>query len=264
MKHIGNRTLGRVGIQSLPWGIGPAVPRNYFRKVLQPNTTIPYDPSSLIGFWPQDEQSGGVSYDRSGEGNVGAYTGVTLEEPGVPGIGMTCPLFDGVNDYNNIFSAGLAADFSGVAGTMLLPVKMYSATEWTDGNWHYFIHIYDDAQNYLRIVKHTTNNQLAWYYEAGNVQEIEFKGGVVTLDWIWLGMTWDFNAGVDGEVIYYYNGAQQGLTDTGLGVFVGPPLIMIIGAFDTTPQLPHKGWIGPVTLWTEAHTPAVMAYLSTP
>jgi hypothetical protein len=34
--------------------------------------------SSLIGYWPQDELSGTVAYDRSGNGRNGAYTGVSF------------------------------------------------------------------------------------------------------------------------------------------------------------------------------------------
>lgn len=64
----------------------------------------------LVGAWLQDEKSGAISYDRSGNDYHGAYTGVTLGQPGVPGMDMTSPLYDGANDYNNIHSAGFAND----------------------------------------------------------------------------------------------------------------------------------------------------------
>ena len=82
----------------------------YIYKVLTADEASGYDPSSLIGFWPQNELSGGVSIDHSGLGHDGAYTGVTLGQPGVPGMGMTSPFYDGANDFNNIYSAGLAND----------------------------------------------------------------------------------------------------------------------------------------------------------
>ena len=82
----------------------------YIYKVLTADEASGYDPSSLIGFWPQNELSGGVSIDHSGLGHDGAYTGVTLGQAGVPGMGMTSPLFDGANDFNNIYSADLAND----------------------------------------------------------------------------------------------------------------------------------------------------------
>ena len=50
-----------------------------------------------------------MSYDKSGHDFHGAYTTAT---PGVAGItpGLTAVSYDGTNDYNNIYSAGLAND----------------------------------------------------------------------------------------------------------------------------------------------------------
>jgi len=78
--------------------------KNYLDKALS------VEPANLIGLWLQNEASGAVSVDSSGHAHHGAYTGVTLGQPGVPGMGYTCPFYDGLNDYNNIYSAGLAND----------------------------------------------------------------------------------------------------------------------------------------------------------
>ena len=110
MKRLGKPAFSRLGMQGLPYGFGSQISLNYVRKVLRPNPIIPYDPTSLIGFWLQDEQAGGVSYDRSGLGHHGAYTGVTLGQPGVPGMGMTSAYYDGITDFDNIHSADLAND----------------------------------------------------------------------------------------------------------------------------------------------------------
>ena len=91
------------------WAMTP-MSMGYINKVLKPNSSIGYDPSSLVGFWPQNEKSGLVSIDHSGLGHHGAYQGVDLGRAGVPGMGMTSPFYDGVNDFNNIYSAGLAND----------------------------------------------------------------------------------------------------------------------------------------------------------
>ena len=64
----------------------------------------------LVGAWLQGEGAGLISYDSSGHGYNGAYTGVTLGQPGVPGMGYLSPFYDGANDFNNIYSAGLAND----------------------------------------------------------------------------------------------------------------------------------------------------------
>lgn len=64
-------------------------------------------PQNLIGYWPMWEGNGVVSFDNSPNGYDGAYTGVTLAQPGI-GDGRYSAFFDGVNDFNNIYSAGLA------------------------------------------------------------------------------------------------------------------------------------------------------------
>ncbi len=91
------------------WAMTPAL-MGYMRKVLTPNPSIGYDPSSLIGFWPQNELAGGVSIDHSGLGHDGAYTGVDLGQPGVPGMGMSSAGYGGATSFNNIHTAGFAND----------------------------------------------------------------------------------------------------------------------------------------------------------
>lgn len=89
---------------------GPGVPNAYIEKVLNPDADSGYDPSGLIGFWPQDESAGAVSIDHSGFVHNGAYTAVNLGQPGVPGMGLTSAGYDGATSFNNIYSAGLAND----------------------------------------------------------------------------------------------------------------------------------------------------------
>lgn len=65
---------------------------------------------NLVGLWAQNELAGGVSIDYSGHGYDGAYTAVTLGQPGVPGLGMSAAGYDGATSFNNIYSAGFAND----------------------------------------------------------------------------------------------------------------------------------------------------------
>src|SRR5260221_304319 len=39
--------------------------------------------SSLIGYWPLNEQSGSVAFDFSGKSRNGTHTAVTLAQPGI-------------------------------------------------------------------------------------------------------------------------------------------------------------------------------------
>lgn len=64
----------------------------------------------LIGLYLQNQMSGAVSYDFSKYRRHGALIGVTHRQPSVPGLYMPSTGFDGVNDFNNIHSAGLAND----------------------------------------------------------------------------------------------------------------------------------------------------------
>ena len=99
----------------------------YYQKVLS------YDP---IAYWMMDEKQGAVSYDmvtaRNTGARNGAYTGVTLGQPGI-GDGNTSPLFDGANDFTNIYSASFNAAFNGAEGTLGIWMRVFNVAVWTDG-----------------------------------------------------------------------------------------------------------------------------------
>lgn len=85
---------------SLPFLLGT----DYLRKIQSVR------PESLVSLWPQDEPLGhGVSTEIV-RGYDGAYTAVTLGQPGVPGSGLTSAGYDGAASFNNIYSAGFAND----------------------------------------------------------------------------------------------------------------------------------------------------------
>ena len=83
--------------------LAPFLHESYINKVLKT------EGASLVGFWPQNEQGGAVSFDKSPHFHDGAYTTAT---PGAAGIvpGLNAVSFDGTNDYNDIYTAGLAND----------------------------------------------------------------------------------------------------------------------------------------------------------
>ena len=214
---------------------------------------------SLIGFWPQDELAGAISYDASPEQNNGAYTGVTLGQPGI-GDGRTVPFFDGATSFNNIYSAGLNADFDGTEGTLLIWGRVTNAGVWTDGISRRLLTIEVDANNYIIIDKGGANS-IRGIYRAGGTTETATQAGITTLDYFSFAMSWSVIA---DEVRYYYNGAWFE-TDTVLGAWVGPILAnrAIIGAANIAPAFPWDGWLGPALLNTAVLTDAQIAYLST-
>lgn len=219
----------------------------------------------LVGAWMQDERSGAISYDSSGLGHHGAYTGVTLGQPGVPGMGMTSVFYDGANDYNNAYSVALATAFSGIAGTILVHARVNGVGVWTDGATRYIVRLIANGTNLIYVLKSGVANRLTVQYTAGGVSEI-IDIATTTIDWFTLGITWDFNAGLNGEVRAYFNGVQSGATATLLGVWAGVLVAFgaLIGAGSAVPANVFHGLAGPVLLYTEAQPPAAMAYLSTP
>ena len=89
---------------------------------------------SPIAYWPLWEASGATAEDISGNGFDGAYTGVTLGQEGI-GDGNTCPLFDGANDYVDIYSAGFAGALMRLRVPLTGWMKVFNAGVWTDSEW---------------------------------------------------------------------------------------------------------------------------------
>jgi len=89
------------------WGGGDGM--TYADKVLL------YSP---IGYWKLDESSGTDVLDSSGNAFHGTESGITWSADGI-GDGNTAALFDGNNDYADVFGAGLAAAWNTTQGTLL-------------------------------------------------------------------------------------------------------------------------------------------------
>ncbi len=227
----------------------------YLEKVLS------VEPSSLIGCWLQNERSGTISYDSSGQGNNGAYIGVALGQAGVPGMGMTSPFYDGVNDVNNIHSAGFVADFDGREGAFLIWDRMANAGVWTDATTRRMFMLYVDDNNFITIEKRNIDNTLRFNYTAGGVAKILSLELRPTLDDVPYGITWSLS---DDEVKFFNKGVQEGPTMTGLAAWVGAlhANLTVIGATNKTPVNPFSGTIAPVISYDKALSYDQVACLS--
>jgi hypothetical protein len=217
--------------------------RQYFRKVLS------IDPQNLVGYWPMWEASGSVAYDLSPQGNNGAYTGVTLKQPGI-GDGRSCPYFDGENGYNRISSAGYTADVNFLEGTISIWCRVYEAGTWDDSTVRVLFHSGADVHsNFIRIHKAAGADKLAFFYEAGGTQELIEKTSVSPTDWFHLALTW---SKANDEVKAYYDGSQEGSTQTGLGTWVGAPSgdKNVIGAQKTAPTNVWHGYLDHPVIWS--------------
>ena len=211
--------------------------------------------SSIIGYWPGNEPSGSIAYDLSGRGFHGAYTGVTLGQPGI-GDGLTCPLYDGIGDYNNVYSEGLNSAFNNAEGTIAIWAKVSGVGVWTDATARGAISIGADGNNRVRITRTTTNNQMSLVYAANAAFET-VNVTVSSLDWMHFVLTWSVSA---DQVKAYYNGGQTGSTLGTLGVWAGAIAAThcVIGASFTTSQY-WDGYAAHGFILNRAATPAEVA-----
>ena len=211
---------------------------NYAAKVLS------YSP---IAYWPLWEPSGGVAEDLVNSAQNGAYTGVTLGQPGI-GDGNTCPLFDSVNDFVNIYSATLATAFNPAEGTMMIWSKVFDVGVWTDAKYRAHMTIKADNQNRIMNGRTNTNNQVRQHYKAGNVTEQILRAGLTSLDWIVWHITW--SRIVENQVRTYVNGGSEQTSAT-LGTWVGALAANAcnIGADLSTPTDGWHGWLAHGAVW---------------
>jgi len=211
--------------------------------------------SSMIGYYIGDEPSGAVATDYSGLAFNGAYTGVTLGQPGI-GDGLTCPLYDGANDFTQP-PAGFRSAFNGAEGTVFGHSKFTGAV-WADGVVRDLFNFQADANNRVRITKGITLDQIGFNYTAGGTVEFFISTILAgTLDFFYWAITWSKS----GEIVVgYLNRASAG-SATALGIWVGTPAAAttIIGALNSTPVEVTDGLIAHVGVLNRAATPAEMA-----
>lgn len=217
-----------------------------------------------ILYYKMDETVGPTAIDQIlSPLQDGTHVGVTLGQTGWDDL---CPLYDGLNDYTNMYSVTFAGRFNGAAGTIAAAFKVYNAGVWTDGANRYAVLIQVNWNNYVLLQKNSTNGRFRFRYAAAGTVETIDKNGIGDVDWFHAAITWDKAAGVNGEVKAYWNGVQEGLTQVALGVWAGVPAITttVIGAKTITPTNPWYGWIDEPIVWDRALTPAEVAIVATP
>ena len=208
-------------------------------------------PQNLIKYHPMWESQGLTSLDYSWRRNNGLYTGVTLGDPG-PGDGRFAPSFDGLTDFNNIYSAGFAADFNGAEFTVEL-WGACTAAMLTDGQWRNLIYISVDVNNRVVLQKSNVNNLFYGVYVAGGVN-LNRSFTMSDTKWHHWAIT---GSKINNQVKIYLDGVQQGATLVGLGVWAGALVANgnCIGAQNTVPNQVHLGWLAHAAISDVALTP---------
>ena len=215
---------------------------------------------SPIAYWPMAEPSGATATDESGNGRNGAYTAVALGAAGI-GDGRTAATFDGATSYNNVYSASLNGAFSGVEGTIAVWMKVSAAGDWTDGAARELAQINADANNRVRLRKSTVANTLNFWYNAGGVFKSVDLAGQSATGWLHIAMIWSKS----GDALKaYVNGAQVGVTQTGLGAYAGALVAnaCCIGAATTSAAEVWKGALAHAALWASPLSAAQIATLA--
>lgn len=218
---------------------------------------------SPIAYWPLAESSGTVTTDESGNGRNGVYKAAGEPLLGQTGIGdgRTSALFDGTNDYADIFSASLAAAF--VAGELTVQswFKINAAGVWSDATDRRPLNLRADANNRLNMNKTATANQVACTYVAGGTSKGVNFTTAGPLTWVHLAMTVSKSA---DQLKFYVNGVQQGATQTGLGTWAGALAsgVCVIGASDLVGSAEWSGNLAHVAVWGSALSAAQIATLA--
>jgi len=229
---------------------------SYSDKVLATET------ANLIAYWRLQEASGSTADNYEGTAaRDGEYTGVTLGQTGI-GDGLTCPYFDGANDYVDHYSTSLRDALDVDAGTLAIWAKVSGAGIWTDDAFHWITSLRVDTNNYVQILKRNAagNNELKAAYKAGGTED-GISLATTPTDWFHIAITWDTTA---DEVKVYYAGSQQGATQTGLGTWNGDidEDWSNIGCLEETPSNVWDGYLAHCAVWTKALTAAQISSLA--
>lgn len=227
--------------------------RTYAQKVLS------VAPANLLTYWPLWEPSGTVITDISPNARNGVYTGVDLGQPGI-GDGRTSPLFDGTNDYGNLYTASFRDAFNGLEGSCSIWIKMLDATSWSDTLTHNIFRFAPDANNQFYFRKQGTNT-VALIYHAGAVTKV-LTATTTSVAWLHLAATWSKAA---DQAKLYLNGVQQGATMTGLGTWAGTlgATTTALGAADLVPTLPWRGYLAHLAFWNTPLSATQIASMAT-
>lgn len=210
-----------------------------------------------VAFWPLNETSGTVADNAEGTAaRDGVYAGVALNQTDGPFLTSRAGLWDGANDYCDVYSASLNGVFSGAEGSFAGWFKVSSGGVWLDGSIRVLMQLVSNAStDYVQIYRSATNNRLSYLREGANIVESVNADGVSSTGWFHVGLTWSQAA---DQVKAYLNGVQTGSTRTGLGAYSGAldANLCLLGANTKTPTQVWSGYIQYVGVWNVVLTAA--------
>jgi hypothetical protein len=202
-------------------------------------------PANLIGLWRLNETSGTTVADSSGHDHDGQATGVTWAGETGPD-GADAPTFDGVNDFVNLYSAGLAAAFNGGELTFTAWVKVRESSVWTDGSTDWLTDFRVGADDSLWVRK-TGIGVIEARYEAGGTVVLAESAAQSATDWLCVAVRVSSS---EDSVKLYLDGTE--VDDQGsLGSWAGTPTKLYLGAVYPSAYI-WDGALALVGLWDVA------------
>lgn len=159
----------------------------------------------LLAYWKLDETTGIVATDSSGNSRNGAYNGPTLNGTTF-NDGSPAAIFDGVNDYVNLYSSSLATAYNFNEGTISLWLKPDSSfiSSTSTGT---FIALTNAAATSGSTIFHASPaNRYYLRRLSGSTVSITYDNSSAV--WLHEAITWS-NAG-NNSTIAYFNGTNVG------------------------------------------------------
>lgn len=181
----------------------------------------------------------------------GSITGATVgQDAGRLGRAY---LFDGVNDYVDVYSAELNSLFRPDEGTIIVFIRVSGAGVWSDGVNRRVFHLRADSDNFFLLSKVTNTLELRRQTLGSN--KTVNSGAQSSIDWQHVAITFS----VDGdEMRGYLNGSQIGSTLDGLASWSGnlASNAAVIGSLFNTGSNNWDGYLCHVALFRGVLTPA--------
>jgi hypothetical protein len=220
-------------------------------------------PANLLAYWQLNEGAGPTAGDSSGNSRTGTEVGSpTWGQTGI-GDGKTSVLFDGANDAIDIFSAGLQAAFDGEEGTMAWWAKVSAVGDWSDGTLRWFFYLFADGDNFVRIIKLNTNNNVQFAYRSGGTAQLSRTVAIgPTVGWFHVAITWSRAV---NEVRSYLDGVEAAAVLTITDDFVGSLATnnTTLAATSNVPASVWNGYLAHAAVWDTPLTASQILNLAT-
>jgi hypothetical protein len=173
--------------------------------------------SSIVSLLMLDETSGTTAADSSAAANC---TGTYVNTPGLglatAPYGNVAPTFNGSDERVNWYTAALASAFNNAEATVM---GWFYLTNWDTATAGGLILLQVDANNYMRLRKGSSTNQLLFTVNRGGTVE-NFADTTAKTNGTWYHITLTMSVTND-RVGGFINGAQSGSYSTGLGTWAG-------------------------------------------